>query len=44
LDDHDSGQQMKINVKTKITYNGQEYSSVEELPPEGAPRRRVIAS
>jgi hypothetical protein len=34
LDDNDSGQQMKINVKTKITYNGQEYSSVEELPPE----------
>src|SRR5436853_6639609 len=26
---------MKINLKTKIKYNGQEYSSVEELPPEG---------
>ena len=25
---------MKINVKTKITYKGQEYSSLEELPPE----------
>src|SRR5205085_3833237 len=25
---------MKINVKTKIKYKGQEYSSVEELPPE----------
>jgi len=25
---------MKINLKTKIKYNGQEYSSVEELPPE----------
>jgi hypothetical protein len=25
---------MKINVKTKINYKGQEYSSVEELPPE----------
>jgi hypothetical protein len=34
LDDNDSGQQMKINVKTKIKYKGQEYSSVEELPPE----------
>jgi hypothetical protein len=26
--------QMKVNLKTKIKYNGQEYSSVEELPPE----------
>jgi 2-phospho-L-lactate guanylyltransferase (CobY/MobA/RfbA family) len=34
LDDIDSGQQMKINVKRKIKYKGQEYSSVEELPPE----------
>ena len=34
LDDNDSGQQMKINIKTKIKYKGQEYSSVEELPPE----------
>jgi hypothetical protein len=34
LDDNDSGQQMKINVKTTIKYKGQEYSSVEELPPE----------
>jgi hypothetical protein len=34
LDDNDSGQQMKINVKRKIKYKGQEYSSVEELPPE----------
>jgi hypothetical protein len=25
---------MKVNVKTKIKYKGQEYSSVEELPPE----------
>src|SRR5438128_8390382 len=25
---------MKINLKTKIKYNGQEYSSVEEMPPE----------
>src|SRR5207247_8321482 len=25
---------MKINLKTKIKYNGQEYSSVKELPPE----------
>src|SRR5205823_14825253 len=25
---------MKVNLKTKITYNGQEYSSVEKLPPE----------
>jgi len=25
---------MKINLKTKIKYKGQEYSSVEELPPE----------
>ena len=25
---------MKINVKTKINYKGQEYSSVDELPPE----------
>jgi hypothetical protein len=25
---------MKINVKTKIKYKDQEYSSVEELPPE----------
>src|SRR5207248_75728 len=25
---------MKINVKTRIKYKGQEYSSVEELPPE----------
>src|SRR5437868_13688087 len=25
---------MKVNVTTKITYKGQEYSSVEELPPE----------
>src|SRR5437879_13213460 len=25
---------MKVNLKTKIKYNGQEYSSVEELPPE----------
>src|SRR5438874_1494929 len=25
---------MKINVKTKIKYKGEEYSSVEELPPE----------
>ena len=25
---------MKINVKTKIKYKGQEYSSVDELPPE----------
>ena|SRR5436190_10667446 len=25
---------MKVNIKTKIKYNGQEYSSVEELPPE----------
>jgi hypothetical protein len=25
---------MKINVKTKIKYKGQEYFSVEELPPE----------
>ena len=28
------GWQMKVNVKTKIKYKGQEYSSVEELPPE----------
>src|SRR5437762_2550192 len=34
MDDNDSGQQMKIDVKTKIKYKGQEYSSVEELPPE----------
>ena len=34
LDDNDSGQQMKINLQTKIKYKGQEYSSVEELPPE----------
>ena len=34
MDDNDSGQQMKIDVKTKINYKGQEYSSVEELPPE----------
>jgi hypothetical protein len=34
LDGNDLGQQMKINVKTKIKYKGQEYSSVEELPPE----------
>jgi hypothetical protein len=25
---------MKINVKTRINYKGQEYSSMEELPPE----------
>jgi predicted urease superfamily metal-dependent hydrolase len=25
---------MKINVKTRINYKGQEYSSVDELPPE----------
>ena len=25
---------MKINLRKKIKYNGQEYSSVEELPPE----------
>src|SRR5438874_11555210 len=25
---------MKINLKTRINYNGQEYSSVDELPPE----------
>ena len=25
---------MKINVKTKIRYKGQEYSSPDELPPE----------
>ena len=25
---------MKINVKTKINYKGQEYSSVDEMPPE----------
>src|SRR5438270_13758035 len=25
---------MQVNVKTKITYNGREYYSVEELPPE----------
>src|SRR5882724_4999228 len=25
---------MKVNLRTKIKYNGQEYSSVEELPPE----------
>ena len=25
---------MKINIKTKIKYKGQEYSSVEELPAE----------
>ena len=25
---------MKISLKKKIKYNGQEYSSVEELPPE----------
>ena len=25
---------MKIDVKTKIKYQGQEYSSVEDLPPE----------
>src|SRR5438067_13435602 len=25
---------MKVNLKTKIKYNGQEYSSVEEMPPE----------
>ena len=25
---------MKVNVKTKIKYKGQEYSSVEDLPPE----------
>ena len=25
---------MKVNLKTKIKYKGQEYSSVEELPPE----------
>ena len=34
MDDNDSGQQMKIDVKTKIKHKGQEYSSVEELPPE----------
>jgi hypothetical protein len=34
LDGNDLGQQMKINIKTKIKYKGQEYSSVEELPPE----------
>src|SRR2546423_9473230 len=25
---------MKVKLKTKIKYKGQEYSSVEELPPE----------
>jgi hypothetical protein len=25
---------MKVNLKTKIKYKGQEYASVEELPPE----------
>ena len=25
---------MKVNLKTKIKYKGQEYSSVEELPPQ----------
>src|SRR5437868_12005520 len=34
MDDNDSGQQMKIDVKIKIKYKGQEYSSVEALPPE----------
>ena len=34
MDDNGSGQRMKIDVKTKINYKGQEYSSVEELPPE----------
>jgi hypothetical protein len=34
LDDNALGQQMKINVTTKIKYQGQEYSTVEELPPE----------
>jgi hypothetical protein len=34
MDDNDSGRRMKIDVKTKIKYKGQEYSSVEELPPE----------
>jgi hypothetical protein len=27
---------MKINVKTRIKYNGQEYSSMEELPSGSA--------
>jgi|SRR2546430_15753827 len=25
---------MKVNLKTKIKYKGQEYSSVDEMPPE----------
>ena len=25
---------MKVNVRTRINYQGKEYSSVEELPPE----------
>src|SRR5919204_2801326 len=36
---------MKINVKTKIKYKGQEYSSVEELPPEArAAYEKAIAT
>ena len=36
---------MKVNLKTKITYKGQEYSSVEELPPEarGAYEKAIAA-
>ena len=36
---------MKIDVKTRIKYQGQEYSSVEELPPEvRAAYERAIAT
>jgi len=36
---------MKVNLKTKITYKGQEYSSVEELPPEArAAYEKAIAA
>jgi|SRR4051794_35205161 hypothetical protein len=37
--------QMKVNVKTTIKYNGQEYSSMEELPPEArAAYEKAIAT
>jgi hypothetical protein len=34
MGDNDPGQRMKIDLKTNITYKGQQYSSVEELPQE----------
>jgi hypothetical protein len=36
---------MNVNVKTKIRFNGQEYSSLAELPPEArAAYEKAIAS